>query len=919
MKHQPLTHLAKFWLSLAFLVASYAASACQYDYVFKRAYSLHEADSFALAIPYYEVTIIEINNCFNPTEYTSNDQGMASNLIQAMTNLAICQIKLGQYELAEPQLRATLDVFSILKERNFINYKREARAHYRLGEVLEQKNDFVNAQVEYEIAITAAKNMFTKSDLYTDDLPDIYTDLSGMMLYFQQPKDVIRIAEEAMRDSFMFNYPEEIAMVYHNLGGAYLLEENYELADTFYRNADTLFRTEPELYEKEDLLRNHLFLLTDFGLLYGHMGKYQQALDSLSVAEDLAIRRSSILRIQLNDILAAIKSAQGLVYQLKEDFPQAITYYQQAITRNLKQTSFTEDTKSELAKQGAANSILLLSENVPELVEALLGIAQCHHATKRADSTDLYLGLAINTLKEANRDFFDAQTRLRMATISKAVHEAAIQFYEDSDPIRAYEYGSSGKYQVLYDDLIRRRILKEELQPEAFEEWLNKQEEYRQLRNSYLQDPSPSNLNNIQQIRRELMKLTAQADASKLSTNRNSRVQFRKLESELLEQDQHLLEYFMGQDRLYIFHAQKGDIAPELNTVMINRFELEDLIQQWREALMDDKALRELDQLSMELYRILIEPVAAKLKGEKILVIPDGKLALLPFGALFKELPIGLSIPYNGPRDNPYDKYDYLARSFQISYSYSLAMLEQAKISLAQSAKKPRKMLAILVEDRYRQQVDELPEKARRYVRHFPMTVAEREEGVNLLDTLRNASDLYRHLLLVTHGSAESHNPELATILLANGQDTLHLTLAELYALNLDFEMIVTSACQIGYGALNQGEGVISLARGFTQAGAQSLITSLWEIKGDINGYLIPLYYQGLSKGLSKDEALQYAMDGLFSSRPNWTHPRFWAGMIPIGNMDPIINPYGAILTGLLWLLIMLGVGYGSYRWWKRD
>ena len=915
MKYNPLALINKHVFCFLFILLFSQSLYCQYNYAFERAYDLHKQRDRVLASPYYELAILEINNIFTPSNYQPEHRGITDTLIWAMSNLARCNYDLGYDELAESQLRATISMLSMLKAKGYENYIKEARAHFLLGKLLERNNDFPGAQTEYIIASNSSKELVRTTGLKSDDLPDIYTDLSKMMLYFQQPEEVIRVGEEAISNIPMFKYATEISMVYHNLGGAYLLTGDYEKAEDYYKKTDTLFRNNPNFPENPRLLVNYLNLQTDFGLLYGRMMRFQQALDSLSVAEQQALLNSEALGSELNEVLASIKLNQGLVYQLQADFPKAISYYQEAITKNLKQALYSAELLQELASQGADNSILLLSENVPELVESLLGIAQSYNSLNSQDSSAVFLSLALNTLQEANRDFFDAQTRLRMASLSRAVHEAAIEFYAASDPILAYQYCSSGKYQVLFEDLIRRRVLEQELSETAYEEWLNLQEEYRQLRDNYLSDPSASTLDEIRQARRKLVQLTQTAEESqRMAIFRSSVVDFQKLRTELLEEDQHLVEYFLGQDRLYIFYVSKEHSVPQIDTVGISRFEIEGLVTRWRIALMDEEALEEFDELSMELYRILIAPVRAKMEGEKILIVSDGILSLLPFGALFDQLPENIPDEYTESGLMPYVDYPYLARTYQISYSYSLAKLEQAKMQTLEGAQR-RKMLALVVDESYQQQIDRLNDMASGYLQSFPMTKIKGGTGINLVDTLRNASQEFSQLLLVTHGTVVSSNPDLSWILLTNGQDTIHLTLAQLYSLDLDFEMIVTSACEIGVGKLNQGEGLISLARGFTQAGAHSLITSLWKITGDANTDLIPTYYQGLETGASKDAALQYAVETLFKERPSLTHPRYWAGMIPIGNMAPIVD---AGFSWWFWVLIAGLLGFTLYFLYDR-
>jgi CHAT domain-containing protein len=94
---------------------------------------------------------------------------------------------------------------------------------------------------------------------------------------------------------------------------------------------------------------------------------------------------------------------------------------------------------------------------------------------------------------------------------------------------------------------------------------------------------------------------------------------------------------------------------------------------------------------------------------------------------------------------------------------------------------------------------------------------------------------------------------------------------------------VTLSACETGVGKQRRGEGIISLARAFTFAGAKSIVTSLWAVSDEQTKNLMLYFYEGMKTGLSKSEALRQSK--LKLAHASGGHPYFWAGFVGIGDM----------------------------------
>ena len=105
------------------------------------------------------------------------------------------------------------------------------------------------------------------------------------------------------------------------------------------------------------------------------------------------------------------------------------------------------------------------------------------------------------------------------------------------------------------------------------------------------------------------------------------------------------------------------------------------------------------------------------------------------------------------------------------------------------------------------------------------------------------------------------------------------LTASEIAGLRLNARWVILSACNTGAGAENGAGGYSGLARGFMQAGARSLLVSLWPVRDDVAARLTVQTVRYNAAGLSQAQALRKATLALIDDRrvAGGADPAVWA------------------------------------------
>jgi tetratricopeptide (TPR) repeat protein len=147
----------------------------------------------------------------------------------------------------------------------------------------------------------------------------------------------------------------------------------------------------------------------------------------------------------------------------------------------------------------------------------------------------------------------------------------------------------------------------------------------------------------------------------------------------------------------------------------------------------------------------------------------------------------------------------------------------------------------------------------------------------------------YQILHFAAHAVADDVRPERSALFLAPGSENEDglLQRREIAELDLDGRIVVLSACRTASGAVVNGEGMLSLARAFLEAGARAVVGTRWPIRDEDAATLFESFYGHLGRGVSLASALASTRrEAIASGRT----PQVWAALVLLG--DGTLHPF---------------------------
>jgi CHAT domain-containing protein/tetratricopeptide (TPR) repeat protein len=741
-------------------------------------------------------------------------------------------------------------------------------------------------------------------------------------LYLQLGDDLkaVELFHQALKQSQSIRHNQSSALCLYSLGGIHARLGQHTRALDYYSMALLLSR-------RAGSRRMEMYILSKMGGLYGLSGDSQKELKTLR--QVLALSRTiADPRVEADTLylLAEARYKQG-------DLDESLKNIQAALL-------ITEQTRFEIVSQELRSSYFTSVRRQYEFyIKVLMQLnklrpldgfaAAAFMASESARARALLEMLAeskANLNRSVDPSLLESERSLRRMLRDQALQQIDLPGNQSN----------SDKAEEADKEIRRLTIEYQQVQAQIRE---------RNPRYATLMQPRPQNLDDIQK--------------------------------ELQAPETTLIEYALGDERSYVWAVTSNSISsyelPGRAVIEGAAREVYDLLtaRQRHSSIDYKKVVSASDKLYEEkasaLSRMLLGPVAGRLKTKRLLIVSDGVLQYIPFEALPIPSPPEADVSATGVGER------LLVSEYEVVSSPSASVM--LSLRRRERERKPAdKLVAVLADPvfksddpRTRVSRDELTAALRaegaaaertssnsetttqrlraldtrsQSLPRLPYTLSEARAifaasppGTSLIVTgfradremaMSDELSKYRIVHFATHGLINGTHPELSGIVLSmvneHGQpENGFLQVHDIYNLNLSADLIVVSACNTGLEEGLRGDGMVGLTQGFMYAGAQSVVASLWKVDDRATAELMALFYKGMFKeGLPPAAALRNAKLEM-QRQPAWRSPFYWAAFTLQGDYQNPIVPVETRGTNhilIACLIFALPIG-ASMIWFK--
>jgi CHAT domain-containing protein len=362
-------------------------------------------------------------------------------------------------------------------------------------------------------------------------------------------------------------------------------------------------------------------------------------------------------------------------------------------------------------------------------------------------------------------------------------------------------------------------------------------------------------------------------------------ISLRQLQS-ILRDDDLLVEYVLGESRSFALAVTRFQAVPYQ---LAGRRAIESAIATHLRAIRNRSDGR---PEAAAIYNLLLGPIKLVGQYKRIIIVPDGTLDTVPFGAtvdphgrylvethVISYAPSATALVLlSTPKPEQQESVELLGvggASYAIPHGSVLTELRA--IGLFNPSAPPR---FSALPHSFTEVVD-LPSDAG-WDPRLLVGDAATEANLKSLPLAR-----YNVLHFALHSAIDHDFPDRSGLVFtshSNDEDDDLLQAREIRELRLNADLVTLSACEAAAGTTEGIAGTNSLVQSFLIAGARSVVASIWDADDTFTAALMERFYANLRLGHDKAEALTLAKREMLKLYGPNAAPLYWAGFRIVGD-----------------------------------
>ena len=790
---------------------------------------------------------------------------------------------LGKLELLEknfnPNTKPELLAFVILNcnkayYQNQFGQTQKAIKSYEKAWHLFQKNKLSNYDItesclkplgnlytiigDYENAENVIKQYYFIANLENNQQQKFASilNLSNVYQYSGKHLDAVNFLEKTIASEKLSNTQK--GMLWNNLGNNYLASNNNKKAASCYKISTTLLKKSNENESLSNAYRNLALLNNDLQL-------FEQAKETFLKNNNNSTR--AIAKLYYDEAFLYFQNDQIIESQnaVNRVFTTLIPSYSSSKSQLPKENLLYAETT--LLDAFDLQAKLFLAQSQPK--KALESYALSFHIEELFQLLLVYENSKIIT-QIRNRNRTEKCIEIYNLLYQK---EKKISYLES-----AFLLSEKTKSAVLKQSFFDKKNFsrEEKLITEQLQNW----------NTTIIKEQQKLNRANISIINEAIKKQNELMLLLKLERNKRTKTSEKVLKiadllSKLEKENAILVEYFMGNENVYIFTIENNSIKLSSIKTATTNSKIVSFLDYFSDSNKIINSISKYNTENFSLYQTLQLP--KKSRNKNLIIIPDGLLTFLPFEALITK----------ETKATNFAKMSYLLNDFKIGYSNSANFYLN---SIPFYHKKETILGVFPLFENSNLELAFSKNELENLRSNFNGKYLDKQEAT--FENFKKNEANYSILHLSTHASS-GDIIEPASIRFID-QEILY---SELYNLNLNPNLVVLSACETGIGKLYKSEGAMSVARGFQFAGAQNLLFSLWKVNDFTTSVLMEKFYKNVKNGNSFFESnhqakLDFLNDETISNAKK--SPYYWASFVYYGSLE---NQYSN--NNFLWISIM--------------